>query len=226
MRKRLLSPVIAACLLLSVASLASANVFLADWFGYDYTAPNPWDFTGPGQWYDANGVITSANPIYLTLDPVNNEYTFRIYSGMLTSADTLAGWGVYQYAGGDGTIGIYEDSKTTGTLFDYGVWPPNGTAPSTFIDGTLMIGGSFATLMIRVNLGTGDGSLSGTIDWTGGTELGNFPADQHDGWTFAGFGAGMPGTPLGYIWQIDGEIYLPETATEESSWGNVKNLFR
>lgn len=208
-----------------MAAPAGASVWLADYLGYDYTWPLPHDFTSPGQYYDALGSIVSTNPAYIPTFP-GVEYTFHIYSGTLTSADTLGTFGVYRYEAGDGTIGLYGDLIPPGSNFDYGVNPPNGTAPGTFIDGTLLLGANFDFLQILIDLGTGDGSLSGTLMFNSGDNLPSIPVDMLDGWTFAGLGLGFPGTPEGYIWQIDGEIYLPDpTSTKESSWGGIKKLF-
>jgi hypothetical protein len=222
--KRVLWSVLGLLLLTTVP--ASASIFLADYLGYDYTWPVPNDFTTPGQDYDAIGVITTINPAFHVVDNAF-EYTFHIHSGTLTGADTLGNFGIYHFDSGDAAFGILRDNTATGTTGDYGVNPPNATAPSTFTDGTLLFGGSMPTLMITVDLTTGDGSLSGTIDFDSGSEVPNIPPDQLNGWTFAGLGAGFPGVPEGYIWQVDGEVYLPDpTETQETNWGGVKSLFR
>ncbi len=105
--------------------------------------------------------------------------------------------------------------------------PPNETAPSTFVDGNTILGGSFTSLTISVDLVSGNASLSGSLSIVYRSRLLNIPPNMLDGWTFAGMGAGMPGTPDGWLWQIDGEIYIPDpTGTESTSWGEVKKLFR
>lgn len=224
MKLRMFALTLAVCGLL-VSVPASASVWLADYLGYDYTWPLAHDFTSPGQYYDALGSVVSTNPTFVPTFP-GVEYTFHIYSGTSTYADTLGNFGIYRYEAMDGSIGLYGDLIPPGSSFDYGTNPPNGVAPATFIDGTLLLGATFDFLQITVDLTTGDGSLSGTLSFNSGSDFGNIPGDMLNGWTFAGLGAGFPGIPDGYSWQIDGEIYLPDpTATEESSWGGIKKLF-
>ena len=224
--KGLLRTSLAALLIVTLAGSAGASLFLSDYHGYDYTWPMPWDFTSPGQMYDAVGMVTQMNPAFHVIDNAQ-EYTMHITSGMLTDPDTLGTFAIYKYDSGMGTFGIYRDVIGNGTTADYGMWPPNPTAPSTFIDGELVLGATFTTLTIIIDLNTGDGSLSGTMNFDSGLEIGNIPPGQLDGWTFAGLGAGMPGTPDGYIWQIDGEVYLPDpTSTQQVNWGKIKKLFQ
>jgi hypothetical protein len=205
-----------------LSGAAKADVFLADYLGYDYTWPLPNDFISPGQKYAALGFVPQVNQDYIAWDP-SLEYTFHIHSGELTLADTVGVFLKLTYEDGDGTFQIWKDSPVVGTPADYGVNPPNGTAPSTFTDGTLVLGGTFGVLTILVNMDTFDGSLSGTIDFDSGSDLPNIPPGMQDGWTFAGFGWDYPGIPEGYTWQIDGEVYLPEpTPVRQTSWGELK----
>ena len=112
-----------------------------------------------------------------------------------------------------------------GTPFDYGINPPNATAPSTFEDGLLMLGGAFEHFTIVTNMTTGVSTLDGVLNLDDGDQLDNIPADQMEGWAFAGQGWDLPDIPEGYIWQIDGEVYIASVATESVSWGSVKSLF-
>lgn len=215
-------------LLLLLTSAASATVWLADYHGYDYTWPLPENFTAPGQFYAAVGPVISMNEDYFILDENLFEYSIHIHSGTLTSVEYIGTWVFYHYEAGDGTILFYEDSRTGGTLFDYGTYPPNATCPSTFIDGTPMVGGYFASLTISIETEDGDGMLSGTIDFDRGDYLENIPPDMRYGWTFSALGLGHPPfTPEGYMNQIDGEVYLEEgTDTEPTTWGRIKDLYR
>lgn len=227
MKKELTLLVSLVSLLTLAASPALGDVWLGDYRGYDYTWPLPNDYITEGQYYSALGPVISMNEDFFILDEDNFEYTIHIHSGTLTSVDSVGTYVFYYYQEGDGTISLYEDSRAGGTQFDYGTYPPNDTAPSTFIDGTFMLGGRFTSLRIVIELIDGDGSFSGTIDFDRGDYLENIPPHMREGWTFSGLGLGHPPfTPEGYMNQMDGEIYLEEgTPVEESSWGRIKLLY-
>lgn len=218
------------CLILVVAaSFAQAlpvpDLLLCDYFGYDYTSPLPRDFTTDGQLYTALGDVDNINPEAIITDPLNNQYTFVLNSGTITAADTIAGiYARYDYNAGDGTFHIYEDPIVGGTQRDYGENPPNVEAPATFEDGTLILGGSFTSLSIIVDITNGTASLNGTITFYCGEGWGDLPC--YEGWTFAGETEEV-GIPGGYIWAVDGLVYVEETtSTENTSWGSIKSLFQ
>jgi hypothetical protein len=221
-----LSGVIVALVLISVTP-ASAQ-WLFDYVGFDYVWPNPADgLWGPVNYYEALGFVPAVNPVYLTADYANNEYTYYLLAGPgAVQIDTIAGIFV-KFTYNSGFLDVYEDAIATGTAADYGINPRNATAPSTFTDGTLFLGGTFNSFVITLNLTTGDGSFSGDLDWDSGSQIGQIPPGEQHGWTFAGLGAGTPGTPEGYFWQVDGAAYKDTTtSTEGASWGEVKSLFR
>lgn len=209
---------------LFLASAASADLLLLDYIGYDYTAPMPRIFDGLDQEYLALGDADDINPAAIITDPLNYQYTFCLESGTLTSSDTLAGiYARYEYNDGDGTFHIYEDAIAGGTAREYGINPPNAVAPATFVDGTLILGAQFTSLTIIVNLSDWTASLNGTLSFYCGEDWGDLPC--YEGWTFAGETTEV-GIPEGYIWAIDGLVYVEETATENSSWSDIKSLFR
>ena len=214
----------AGVLVLVSFSVADADLLLLDFFGYDYTAPLPRDFEDLGQQYIALSDADNINPGSVPTDPLNFQYTCALWSGTLTYADTVAGtYARYYYNDGDGTFYVYEDPIIGGTDRDYGIDPPNATAPSTFEDGTLILGAQFTALTIIVNLSNNSASLNGSLVFYCGEGWGDLPC--YEGWTFAGQ-TNEIGIPEGYIWAIDGLVYVEETSTEETSWGKVKNLFR
>ncbi len=211
-------------LVLMSFSAADADLLLLDYFGYDYTAPLPRDFEFPGQQYIALADADNINPGAISTDPLNFEYTCALWSGTLSFADTVAGtYARYYYNNQDGIFHVYEDAIAGGTSRTYGINPPNDTAPSTFEDGTLILGAQFTNLTIIVNLSNQTASLNGTLSFYCGEDWGDLPC--YEGWTFAGE-TNEIGIPEGFIWAVDGLVYVEETSTEETSWGKVKNLFR
>lgn len=225
---RLLLSVLIVAVSASVAfalPLPTPSILLCDYIGYDFTAPLQRDFTTINQQYVALGDVDNVNPAAIITDPFTNQYTFVLESGTLTAADTIAGiYAKYDYLDMDGSFQIYEDLLSGGTNRDYGVNPPNATAPPTFEDGTVILGGFFTSLSILVDLTNGTASLNGTITFYCGEGWGDLPC--YEGWTFAGETMEV-GTPDGYIWAIDGLVYVEEvTSTQETSWGGIKSLFQ
>ena len=78
------------------------------------------------------------------------------------------------YSGG--TIQIYEDLSPD---HDYGINPPNATAPSTFADGTLLLSGNFTRFVVQTNDFTQFqvGNAEGDINWNGGSLI-NLTVDR------------------------------------------------
>ena len=68
-------------------------------------------------------------------------------------------------------------------------------------------------------------SYAGSVDWTGGTRLGEMGANT-TGYGIGGSGnTGSGNIPSGYVDCWDGKIDQPIIAVDEASWGQVKRLF-
>ena len=151
----------------------------------------------------------------IPLDFANYEYTMVIAQLELLSGDgTVAS--PQNYA--DGTLILYQDNTTAA---DY-------SNPSTFSDGTPILIGAITTLNRTMYTAT-LGSVSGFVDWVGGTRLNDIaPVDQL-GWPFlSGISARAENVEAGYDEQWDGkcEPEEPIVDVQEMSWGSVKALLR
>ena len=213
-----------------MATPASAQVPLLDFHGFDWFWPAP--IGQPGSCYGAVGYVPVVNPTFLNFDYLTYEYTFQWEYACFVSADTFGTIAIYQY---DGTavspaFSVYCDSLGTGTTADYGdpTPPPNGVSPSTWVDGECVLGGDWAgNVTIVLDLTTMNGDISGTLDWTTGTQLGNIPVESRTmAIELAGITFAPPMGPAGYHWQVDGQIFIqPPVPTERTSWGAIKNQF-
>lgn len=220
-RYRIAALVIVASVALTAG--ASADVFLLDFAGYD--AVWPMDMGQPGSAYWALGDVNAVNPVYLTIDAGTNEYTFVLGNAWYMSSDTVGTNVFHTYSGG--SFDVYEDPIATGTHREYGINPANATAPSTFQDGTNILGGDFTgPITIWIDMMTWNGSVSGNLDFVRGTQLANIPLEQREmALTIAGMMFMPPMGPEGYFWQIDGQVYLPQAVpVEETTWGRIKQL--
>ena len=206
---------------------ASAQTLFLDYFGYDYEAPNPdpLQFGEPGSSYHSLGLVPN---LFLPLvpDTVTNQYTYYISNMNPVNVQNFGSFYIIDYAPG-GSIEVWEDNKGSGTFLDYGINPPNGTAPSTFVDGSLFVLGTLNQFQIVLNTATGSGSFEAVFTMTGGSQLANVPPNQRVGWTFAGTTANEINRPVGYDHQVDGQIFLNEPVpARPSSWGAVKARYR
>lgn len=203
---------------------ARADEFLADFTGYDWTWPLPNQLDAVGQYYELNSHVGTANPLYLTLDTSNNEYTLVLGDNLFfAGSDHFGTTTVAHYT--NGKIAIIEDSKTTGTAAVYNL---NGDCDPffdrlVFADGDSILTGTFSSFDIVFDTVTGDGNLVGVTNWSGGTQIGNIPLSQRNGWTFGATGIRVGTTPCGYHWQVDGNCVLESPVpVEKTTWGDIK----
>ena len=208
------------------AQVARAQALLIDYVGFDYEDPdpNPADFGEAGSGYvgigEVQGLLAPLVP-----DFTNNEYTYYIHGLTQVSRQTFGTFEVINYTAG--RLDVFEDNKTSGTLHDYGTNPPSAVAPGTFIDGTLFISGSLTNFTFVFNTANGTGSYNADFNADNGSQLGNIPANNRTGWTFAGATDNATSIPTGYYHQIKGQVYLnPPTRAHSATWGGVKGLYR
>jgi hypothetical protein len=206
---------------------AAAQSPLYDYVGFDYEDPDPdsGQFGELGSGYVGLGEVPNIFAP-LVANQAANEYTYHI-NGLVSLVSVPVGpFIVVTYAPG-GFIDLYEDDRTLGTAAAYGINPPNGTAPSDFIDGTLMLRGKLTNFQFVYNTGTGSGSFEATFEAVGGAQLGNIPANQRTGWTFAGVTSNDLDIPAGYDHQVDGQVFLDRpTATRSTTLGRLKADYR
>ncbi len=206
--------------------------------GFDYVAapgpgglrassPSESSFLGVADQYHALGFITSFSPILVGLDNVANEYTFHLYDATVATS-TLFGNVLEVSFADNARMRAFEDSRTTGTAAVYGINPANGTSPSTFEDGTLILGADVDQLVLVYDYDSNQGNFIGTATLDEGSLIGQIPPSQVGGWVMSGL-AGRPNAtvPQGYINQLSGELVIPTaTNSKAKSWGSIKTLYR
>lgn len=222
---RRMRPLLALMAALALATPAIADTLLFDYVGFDYESPdpNPASFGEAGSGYVGIGTVPGLFAP-LVADTSSNQYTYVLSGLTPISSSTVGSYIIVDY--GPGTLSIYEDSKTTGSAADYGTAPPNATAPSSFTDGTLFLTGTLTGFQFVFNSATNTGSYNASYTVTGGSQLGNFPLYQRDGWTFAGSSGNALSIPDGYLHQVDGQNFLGPVPTRASSWGGIKARYR
>lgn len=156
-----------------------------------------------------------------SVDFVANEYTFYFQS---TITSIVPGPMTTEIHYADAGFFIYEDLSKNGA---YGTNPPNGTSPSTFQDGALVLSGTFSNI-VRLNyfMDFPEPTIVAECTFTGGSKLGELA--QGDNWTFhGGLSANvMTGIPAGYLhnWATN-IVFSGPLPIEDSSWGKIKALY-
>ena len=228
---------IVAAVVLAGAALPAAARPIIDWDPVYFWEAGAGPFnSNPGGQLNIVGTISAfGGPLeFLNANIPTNEYT--LYMTGMTSNGTITtpvgSLGFYYYTpyNTGGTIEIYEDTTPDAV---FGTFPPNGTAPSTFNNGTLLLSGTIDpnTFYTQTNdfSGHSSGNSEGRITWTGGSLIGLL---QQGGETcpslFTG-GLTWEGTlvPDGYLFRHDGKIDLEcPTGARNSTWGRMKSLYR
>ncbi|MBI5710512.1 MAG: hypothetical protein HZC42_09445 [Candidatus Eisenbacteria bacterium] len=230
MKRKVLLLLFALSVAVTAPVFAQTDVFLLGFTGFDYEDPNldTGNYLQVGDGYKALGFVTSFGP-YLQpyVDTGVNEYTFYFYD--LTVATRFFAGGVLEVTFDNNGRGRYfEDSRTSGSPGTYGTNPPNATAPSTFTDGTLALGGQIDNFALVYDFNLDQGNFQGNMTLDEGVDLIYIPSGQRAGWTLGGL-AGRPNAtvPQGYDNQISGECRIPgPTPTTHATWGALKALYR
>lgn len=223
---------------LAFAAPAAADQFLLGFNGFDYhiASTSSTHYLDVGDQYRSLGFVTSVDPTYLGayVDFTTNEYTY--YINDMTVAITF--WdGVFlesDFSNATGRTRYYEDPISGGTHGTYGTNPPSATAPSTFTDGTIALGGKTYNFILTYDFGLGQGDFSGNMDLDEGTDLIYIPSGIRNGWLLGGLQgqhtlSGPPNTsiPQGYDHQVTGECRRPNaTPAATVTWGKIKALYR
>ena len=170
-------------------------------------------------WYD---------PFLGVVDQATNEYTIILKDLVSLGSYESYGYVFTDYSGG--TFEIYEDAAKNA---DFGINPANGTVPSTFVDGTLILSGPLAVFNVWGTTGPGGYAASYTAEFEfTGPGAGPFYSLVEGCYGITGNNwsddPGL-GIPTGYNFIVDGFFSVDDCRiidTEETNWGGVKQLFR
>jgi hypothetical protein len=221
MMKRLI-PFMALLVAIAFAVTAYGQTASIDYYGYAWETGG-FPPSNPGDAFVFTGVADHADALF----GVNigaggtEELTFYMYDLISTGAiDIGGGTLMINYVGG--FLEIYRDAAQNA---DWGVSPPNPTAPSTFVDGSLFFMGSFNSMTVFLSP-AGDGAYEGTLNGLSGEVIDSVCTGCV--YTWGGDFTPPSGAqiPDGYDLQIDGVFEIEAAVpTENSSWGSVKALF-
>lgn len=195
---------------------ATAQINSIDYVGYGWTTGVA---KAVGDEFNFVGAASALDDAF-GVDLLTEELTFHVYGLTVASEVDMSGTLVQTYTGG--FMEIYQDPSMNS---DFGINPPNPTAPSTFNDGTLFFSGEFVD-MTMIILPTGNGSFEGNLNGTGGTMIDGSCNGCVYTWGGAFVADSGAQLPEGYDMQVDGVLEIDAAvATDEVSWDAVKALY-
>jgi hypothetical protein len=216
--------------LVAVSAIAQPQTIL-DFTGFMYESDNTPGVVGyppsnVGDVLEGVGFIESMSEP-LVWSPDDYQYTIVI-SDLVSMGETDFGGGMFYIDYTGGTVDIvaqrYDDMAYTAP--DYGIEPPNATAPLTFADGAIYLHGVFSSFYMIYYPALHVGNFEGYINWTIHPDIGELfdPLGNIFSGTVDPLAAQVPD---GYDLEMDGHVtFNPTIPVEPGSWGQVKNLYR
>lgn len=212
-------PFLTMVLVVAFAMPTFGQVAAIDYYGFAWETGG-FPPSNPGDDLILAGVGDDADPIF-GVNLGTEELTFYM-SALTSSGEIDMGGGVLMINYIGGSLEIYRDG---GMNADWGIAPPNPTAPSTFVDGTLFFMGTFTSMTVFLNP-DGSGAFEGNLDGVGGTMIDSICSDCVYTWGGSFTPPSGAQIPAGYDLQVDGVFEIDRAvSTEDSSWGSVKALF-
>jgi hypothetical protein len=178
------------------------------------------DWSEPGDELNIITKVTSiTGPPGLPYDPDNNEYTLVVTGLMSIGEVDEGGYSTVVY--NLGVIEIYEDTSFNSDLDEPAAI---GSPPSTFLDGSLWLTGPFYQFGMVLFRSYAIGNFDGELTLNGGSAIGAF---EEEAYIFGGYvePPHNPGIPPHYDMTIDGEVWGNSTATDESTFSQIKALY-
>ncbi len=194
---------------------AAAQIRVIDYLGYGWETGQ-----SAGDEFHFLGISDLVDPIFGVDLSVEELTLYTTNLVVLGSVDVGGGTTMISYS--TGTMEIYQDPLQDS---DWGINPPNATAPSTFVNGDLFFSGELVDLVMFRN-SDGSGHFSGSLNGTGGSMIAGSCSNCVYSWggTFtSGTGAQLI---EGYSMQVDGVLEIDEAvSTDSAAWGSVKALY-
>lgn len=215
---------LATALAVVMAGSAQGQNALIDYQGY------AWETGGvppslPGDVLSIVGVVDNLDPRF-GINLLVDEVTLSV-ANLTSTGQVDIGGGILSIAYVGGSIDLYQDPSQD---HDYGTNPPNATAPSTFTNGTLFLGGTFTSFFLYFDPSTGSGAYEGNVVFNAGSGLAALNQLNANGYTFGGVlntNASGGNVPQGYDLQADGTIEVEvRVGVEQKSWSTIKDMYR
>lgn len=215
---------VAIALAVMTAGAAQAQNALIDYQGYSWETGG-FPPSNAGDVLSIVGVVDDLDSRF-GISLLMEEVTLSV-ANLASSGQVDIGGGILSISYSNGTIDLYRDPAKD---HDYGVNPPNATAPSSFTNGSLFLGGTFTSFFLFFDPSTGTGAYEGNVVFTAGSGLTTLNQLNANGYTFGGVlntNAAGGNVPQGYDLQVDGTIEVEvRIGVEDKTWGTIKDMYR
>jgi len=205
MSNRAMTAVLALCCLLALSPVSHAATVIMHDSGYLYVTGSFPDCAVGDELGGVGFVSSTSSPI--SCDLSLNELTWSLAGLTVTDRFTVSTRVYTNFTGG--TVKIFVDPSMNG---DYGLEPPNGTSPSTFVDGELFLYGQITSSYMSYDTVRQNGALVALVNFTNGTGLTTLDEPNGNIVQFT-FGPADPNIPPGYEMQAIGYIAVPALCT-------------
>lgn len=205
MRRSALS--LGSALFAAIVGAADSRATTIDYQGYAFeTGGFPASDAG-----DTLRIPIVATAASLGIDLATHEVTGWIH-GLVSGGTVDVGDGILMTTYGTGRIEIYRDASRDR---DFGEFPPNLTAPSTFVNGELCLAGELTDFVLFFDPESQSGAYEGNVDFTTGACLAELGAGSARGFTFGGVvtPAVSGSVPPGYDLSVDGYLEAQKKPT-------------
>ena len=218
---------------LVLAVPAAAGPFI-DWDPmYLYGAGASTTLALPGAEMKGVGLVSYFDAPLADLNPndPSTEYTF-IVKGLIANPTVVSGIPSTQFYTTNYTGGRFELYAGSPRNSSFAPNPENAIVPSTFQDGTLLLGGNFTSFYTQTNNFTAfkTGNMEGAILWDSGSLLSRMNGGNGEPCPglFTGALTWNPTVLItGYVFRHEGKIDMNcPTPSNPSTWGKVKAQYR
>ena len=215
---------VATALAVLLAGSAQAQNALIDYQGY------AWETGGlppsnAGDVLSIVGVVDDLDSRF-GINLLVEEVTLSV-ANLASAGQVDIGGGILSISYSNGSIDLWRDPAMD---HDYGVNPPNATAPSSFTNGSLFLGGTFTSFFLFFDPSTGSGAYEGNVVFNSGSGLTTLNQLNANGYTFGGVldtNASGGNVPQGYDLQVDGTIEVEvRVGVEDKTWSSIKDMYR
>lgn len=191
-----------------------------------YWVTNP--VGGPGTTLDGRGLVTALYPP-LVSNFVANEYTWTT-SGLSVAGSSVVGTTTYQTFNLAGALfTIYEDATQDARPTFYLCPSDIIGADGRYQNGPIYLQGHYTAFSATFDVGTTTGTFNAQVNWDSGSHLTDFTPARRGAAKFGGTttqnstGACIP---PGYQIGMTARIFQVTTASNETSWGTLKKVYR
>lgn len=210
---------IAAMLAFASAAFAQEE---AHFEGYWQGNPNP----PIASLLSGRGLVTALYPP-LVSNFVANEYTWTMTGLQVVGANVVGTteYVAYNLAGAQFTV--YEDATQDARPTFYNCPSDIVGVDPRYSNGNIYLRGHYTQFNTSFDFGTSTGTFTAQLNWDSGSHLTDLPAARRGAWKFGGTTSiALACIPANYDIAMTGRIFQVTTGAANSTWGQLKKMYR